>query len=167
MHCLLIKRTKCTITAHLPVWLVIDVYNGNTLYFAAWMPYLCHITLCASACLINMLKQVWSSYCKMVIKDMAYAGLACSLSAHHLRRKNIEHLVESGRNVMVTSFHKLAGGRVGWQEVATYLIRSSYCGLSIKTKLLKMNIHPYITVHCITHNTWFKKGINVQLSATA
>lgn len=61
--------------AYLPVWLVIDVYNGITLCFAAWLPYLRHITLCASACLINMLKQVWSSYCKMVIKDMAYAGL--------------------------------------------------------------------------------------------
>lgn len=47
-----------------------------------------------------------------------------SLNAHHLSHKYIEHMVESGRNVAVTSFHKLAGGRVGWQEVATYLIRS-------------------------------------------
>lgn len=70
---------------------------------------------------------------------------ARSLNAHHLSRKNIEHMVESGRNVAVTTFHKLAGGRVAWQEVATYLFRFSLSLLwTVHQNKTAENEYPYI-----------------------
>lgn len=48
-----------------------------------------------------------------------------SPDAHVLSHKNDEHMVESGRHVAGTGFHKPAGGRVVWLEVATYLVTRS------------------------------------------
>lgn len=48
-----------------------------------------------------------------------------SLNGHLLSHKNDEHMVESGRHVAGTGFHKLAGGREIWLEVVNCLISRS------------------------------------------
>lgn len=69
-------------------------------------------------------------------------------------------MVESGRNVALSDFHKLAGGRVGWREMAAYLIRSSLALTLLwpvhRDKTVE-NKYPYI------HYMQFLRWVNVRL----
>lgn len=81
-------------------------------------------------------------------------------------------MVESGRNVAVTSFHKLTGGRVAWQEVATYLFRFSLTLLwTVHQNKTAENEYPYIhyrQVHVtLLHINPRTPDLNVKLSPNA